>query len=657
MPTVWIVHREDRARAALARLAAAADAIAGRPSDGSFDSAAAADVVVLGLSGDWEEELEFAHRHRARQARARWLLIGDKDRADAARALFDQLSFEYLPYPPRADALRRAVRPPAPARPPLSQRSQREAVAARFSRWLADLDLPELMRALDPRLVDVPLLIRGEPGTGRAALVRYVHHFGGTADGAFAHLACGHDTEVTDIGNALAAVGRARPRLTSLTAWLDEPGRLATHVQRELAAWLDAGIPPGVNAPVLRWLTTVDSNDLPIEEALARAVGTIEIRLPALRERPGRIESLVAATTRAWAEAHREAPRHFDADAHAFLQEYPWPGNLRELEAVVEQTLASTARDPVRADDLVLEGEALAPVEASELGTLLPDDEIAEPVVIAQPEPPGTAAEEPPDTEPIEEAAAVQSAAIGAGPWVPAPIVHGPPDLPAAGPPRPSGRALDGDPGLRRLAQSLIHQVRNPLSTIRTFADLLPERFEDPDFRARFPEMVREDVGRIHGLLERLERLAALDAPARDKVDVTALLETLLEERRDAFRSRHLLVLKELDATHPTALADPAQLRLAFEALLDKALAVVPDRGDLYIASRHHQGGPSEPAWVRVLLRFHDPSVVRREAAENLEQSFEILIAELVVRAQDGRLTFGASEAEERVLVVDLPSP
>jgi hypothetical protein len=115
-------------------------------------------------------------------------------------------------------------------------------------------------------------------------------------------------------------------------------------------------------------------------------------------------------------------------------------------------------------------------------------------------------------------------------------------------------------------------------------------------------------------------------------------------------------VLKELDASRPTAIADAAQLRLAFEALLDKALAIVPERGDLYIASRRHEGGGASGPSVRVLLRFHDPSA-GADALGPLENSIELLIAELIVRAQGGRLTLGASEAEERVIVVDLPAP
>ncbi len=631
MATVWIVHRDDRARAALIRLAGTSDAVIGRPSDPLFDAAPAADVVVLGLAGDWEPELEFAHRQRHRLAHAHWVLIGDKEAAAAAVAQFDRLSAEFLAYPPRADDLARAVRPSPAPRPPLSQRAQREAAATRFSRWLADLDLPELLRALDPHLSGVPVLVRGEPGTGRGALIRYLHHLGGTGDGALAHIPCGADTELSEIEGALFALGRAHPHLPSLCVWLDEVGLLAPRVQRALAAWLEAGPPPGVRTPILRWLASVDTTGTALDSRLTRALGTIEISLPPLRERAHRIEAIAQDVLTAWAREHREAPRRFDAAALAYLRDHAWPGNLRELEAVVEQSLAGTARDPLGIDDLVLEGTVLAPLDASAVGTLLSDDE--------------TENEAPPARTPSELAPT-----SGLPPIIGAPAI----DFPRLG--VDPARIREDDPGLRRLANALIHQVRNPLATIRTFSDLLPERFDDPDFRARFPEMVREDIGRIHGLLARLEQLASLDAPRRDKVDVSEMIEGLLEDRREAFRRRHHLVLKELDSSHPAAIADAAQLRLAFEALFDKAIAIVPDRGDLYIALRRHETG-SNGAAVRVLLRFCDPSAAGADTLGPLQNSIEFLIAELIVRAQGGRLTLGASEAEERVLVVDLPAP
>ena len=76
MITTWIVHRDRQFRDALARVAAApADSPIGAPGDPLFDSAPLPQVVVLGLAGDLEAELEFAHRISSRLPDARWILV------------------------------------------------------------------------------------------------------------------------------------------------------------------------------------------------------------------------------------------------------------------------------------------------------------------------------------------------------------------------------------------------------------------------------------------------------------------------------------------------------------------------------------------------------------------------------------------------------
>ena len=68
----------------------------------------------------------------------------------------------------------------------LSLRGYRDRLNDRFTRWFSDLlggDALELLRVMDPRLATVPLVLRGEGGTGRALFARYVHTFGGDAAG------------------------------------------------------------------------------------------------------------------------------------------------------------------------------------------------------------------------------------------------------------------------------------------------------------------------------------------------------------------------------------------------------------------------------------------------------------------------------------------
>jgi signal transduction histidine kinase len=219
---------------------------------------------------------------------------------------------------------------------------------------------------------------------------------------------------------------------------------------------------------------------------------------------------------------------------------------------------------------------------------------------------------------------------------------------------------------LRRLAGAVAHEVRNPLSTIRTFAQLLPERYEDSEFRQQFAALVDQDVMRIEDVVTRLGRLASFAPPKLEPVDVAALLERVLEDRRGVIRERRLVVLQELDTQEPFAVGDTDQLRFAFEALLNRCLTIVPERGDVYVASRHHDAGLHGHPSVRVLVRLRasereagpggeplEPAAAGLSAAEN---ALELAITETIVRAQGGAFTIDASDRQETVIVLDLPA-
>ena len=124
-----------------------------------------------------------------------------------------------------------------------------------------------------------------------------------------------------------------------------------------------------------------------------------------------------------------------------------------------------------------------------------------------------------------------------------------------------------------------------------------------------------------------------------------------------------MLVLKELDKSRPLALGDAEQLRFAFEALLQKCLDIVPERGDVYFASKHHEAGLRGMPSVRVLVRFHGPRGEGERGAAPVpgvspaENALEFVVAEAVARAQGGALAIQAGEGDETVLVLDLPAP
>jgi signal transduction histidine kinase len=453
-----------------------------------------------------------------------------------------------------------------------------------------------------------------------------VHAFGGTQGGHLARISC-EDLGPESLYAAVAAAAGQPAASRGLTLCLEDAELLPPASQRVLRTWVaGAGLSEGVAGPAgrTRWLATcselgpADPAES-LDPVLAQVLSELEVRIPPLRQRPGAIEPFTLDTALAWCTARGQAPVHLGEDALQALLEHPWPGNLRELETLVLRTLAAGTGEVVHAADLRFEGlaEWTEPVIAREASA--GDADV--PLAVEADEPAPRLAEERRPASPPESA--------GSEP----------------------ARARDGRDALRRLVGAISHEVRNPLVAIRTFSSLLPERFEDPDFRTRFAEIVGDDVRRIEHALDRLSRFAALGPPEHKPVDVSALLDELLELRR--------VVLRELDREHGVALGDAAQYRFTFTSLLDKALELVPERGDIYVASRHH-AGEGVPDTLRVLIRFESPDEIHPamevEGVSLADTALDLVLAEAVVRSQGGTLTASTADTRETVILIDLPA-
>jgi hypothetical protein len=120
-------------------------------------------------------------------------------------------------------------------------------------------------------------------------------------------------------------------------------------------------------------------------------------------------------------------------------------------------------------------------------------------------------------------------------------------------------------------------------------------------------------------------------------------------------------VLQELDTQRPEARGDPEQIRFALDALLGACFALVPEQGDLYLASKHHATGLRGQPCLRVLVRFHGlqrgaPAGRAVAGLTPAENSLGLVLAELVVRAQHGSFTLDLGQPGETLVVLELPS-
>lgn len=228
-----------------------------------------------------------------------------------------------------------------------------------------------------------PVYINGESGTGKELVARTIHAQGARAGGPFVPVNCGAiPTELMEsefFGHKKGSFTGAHSDKPGLfqaadggTLFLDEVAELPLPMQVKLLRAIQEKCirPVGASAEVqvdVRLLSATHKdlgalvNDGRFRHDLYYRINVIGLNVPPLRERTGDLPLLSNAILQRLAQAMHRAPPMLDDDAVAALEAYPFPGNVRELENVLERALAMADGDRITADDLHLPAPPGAP--------------------------------------------------------------------------------------------------------------------------------------------------------------------------------------------------------------------------------------------------------------------------------------------------------
>jgi len=126
------------------------------------------------------------------------------------------------------------------------------------------------------------------------------------------------------------------------------------------------------------------------------------------------------------------------------------------------------------------------------------------------------------------------------------------------------------------LAESMAHEIRNPLVAIKTFAQLLPERFEDADFRKDFSQIVVREIDRLDKIITQINDFAHPPELVMKPVDLRDSVNKALELARDQFGLNGEVALEtSLPNDLPKVLGDESALAEAFAHLVANAAEAV----------------------------------------------------------------------------------
>ncbi len=154
------------------------------------------------------------------------------------------------------------------------------------------------------------------------------------------------------------------------------------------------------------------------------------------------------------------------------------------------------------------------------------------------------------------------------------------------------------------LSAGMAHEIKNPLVSIKTFTELLPERYTDPEFREKFSTLVGAEVRRIDRIVNQLLRFAR---PAKANLAPNSLhriIEECLSIVDQQLIKKDIRVIRNLHAPHDCIDGDPNLLQQVFINFFLNAIDSMDRHGRLTIRT---QEGSSSVADGDVALRQKPP--------------------------------------------------
>ena len=164
-------------------------------------------------------------------------------------------------------------------------------------------------------------------------------------------------------------------------------------------------------------------------------------------------------------------------------------------------------------------------------------------------------------------------------------------------------RRSDRLAALGTLAAGLAHEIKNPLTSLRTFTRLVSRKFNDERFRERFERVVPQELERINGIVERLLELARPRRLNLTPVQIPALLERVLELYANQIETKQITVLREYAHDLPTIQGDGEHLYEAFLNLVTNALEAMGTGGRLTLRTGWSEDMDRLPPPARRALR------------------------------------------------------
>lgn len=216
---------------------------------------------------------------------------------------------------------------------------------------------------------------------------------------------------------------------------------------------------------------------------------------------------------------------------------------------------------------------------------------------------------------------------------------------------------------IRVLSAGMAHEIRNPLVAIRTFAELLPSRWEDPDFRGDFLTTAQEEIERIDRLLRDLMMLSKPADAVVDKVNVNVVCQNVARALSARAEARGIALDTSFTSNGRYPLGDESRVHQALLNVVSNAVDAEPREGTVRISTE--EDTDSDGTELITIKVYNANSFIPQEQYSEIFKPFYtrkpggtglgLAICQTIIEEHNGTIWVQSAEGAGTEFVIQLP--
>jgi nitrogen-specific signal transduction histidine kinase len=384
-----------------------------------------------------------------------------------------------------------------------------------------------------------PVLIQGEQGTGKELIAKIIHYIGDWRYYHFYKIDCRILTEDMFNRQLSHLLKEINYGTIPATLYLKGVEHLSQNNQQKLLELVEDGLlqqgDKQNNIKNIRFISSSSGNlkekvtQDKFSEDLYYQLNTFSIFVPPLRDRSQEISSIAQYILKEYSKKMKIKNVEISNNVLTILKNYWWPGNLQELENVLIRSAIFSDNANLTEKDLFVNTET----EKNSFSSFLKKAEIHAPTLREK-------------SLPDEKNIYILSAFF----------------------------------------IELVHRIKNPLVSIKTFTQLLREKFNDTEFRNHFYKVMTEDIEKIDSVLNSLLDYIKIVTPVEKKGTVHVILEEVLAKHEFQLKDKQIKVFKKYEEDLPEVIVSEEQLKYIFNSLFGYFIPSIPLHGSIGLLTK-----------------------------------------------------------------------